>query len=969
MPQDDEFEIKLQFLEEAEDYLTTIEAVLIGLETALVSNQQMDAVLRAAHSIKGGAAMMGFQTLSHLAHRLEDFLKVLKTQKPSVDSELESLLLSAVDRMRSCIALNRQELGDHTTVLDDQWLKTHVNPVFDQLYQRLGAPQAEDTATLLLPENEEQDMVAMIFETEVEGCLQRLESVLSDPEKPCLFEEVSIMAQEFGGLGEMLQLPAFSSLCESITQHLGTYPERVEEIARLALQTWRRSQAALLVGQVDTLPTQINLNLYKASVPTNEPVTNKIESLLNQIITADFDIPNPIENPAEASVSKVESNKIQTAEPKPVHSSVLSELKSELDSSTEFKENQENTVRVSIKQLDELNDLFGELTIERNTLELNVQRLRNLVKILNRRTRTLQHFNIRLRNAYDNGATQAGAVPYVAPLPRRSEPNEDTRPQVTSRNEFDSLQLVENIIRIQEVTDDIDLSLEDTDQTVSELNRTAKQLQTSLTEVRMRPFSDLVGRFPRFLRELSLQYGKKVELKIHGGGTLIDRTILEALGDPLMHLLRNAFDHGIEDPAIRQACGKPEAGVIEITAAYRGNQTLITVSDDGAGIALDKIFARAQHLGLDAAQLAAASDEELLALIFEPGFSTASQITALSGRGVGLDVVRTNLRQIRGDIKVDTQLGVGTTFTLSVPLTLSVARVLIVESNGMLLAFPTDAIEEMVLLNPEQIFSIAGLEVFSWEGYMTPLIRLGHWLEFRCPHKTVDNDAMPVMNAPTVLIIAQGNEWVAIQVDRCWSEQEVAIRQIEGAQPQRGSRVGAPAMPPGFNGCTILGDGRVVPLVNAPELLHWIASCKQSYTSQQVENKLPTTALPQTQKDTILVVDDSINVRRFLSLTLERAGYRVEQAKDGQDALEKLLSGLHFRAVICDIDMPRLDGYGLLARVKSNSAFQQLPIMMLTSRAGHKERQLALNLGATAYFSKPYNEQELVQTLKQLLQN
>lgn len=305
MPQDDEFEIKLQFLEEAEDYLTTIEAVLIGLETALQRNQQMDAVLRAAHSIKGGAAMMGLQTLSHLAHRLEDFFKVLKTQKPAVDSELESLLLSAVDGMRSCIALNRQELK-HTTVVDEQWLEDHVNPVFEQLYQRLGAPQAEDTATLLLPENEEQDMVAMIFETEVEGCLQRLESVLSDPEKPCLFEEVSIMAQEFGGLGEMLQIPAFSSLCESITQHLGTYPERVEEIGRLALQTWRRSQAALLVGQVDTLPTQINLNLDKASVPTNEPVTNIDLSLLNQLIAADFDNSNSIENPAEASVSKVE---------------------------------------------------------------------------------------------------------------------------------------------------------------------------------------------------------------------------------------------------------------------------------------------------------------------------------------------------------------------------------------------------------------------------------------------------------------------------------------------------------------------------------------------------------------------------------------------------------------------------------------------------------------------------------------
>ena len=167
-------------------------------------------------------------------------------------------------------------------------------------------------------------------------------------------------------------------------------------------------------------------------------------------------------------------------------------------------------------------------------------------------------------------------------------------------------------------------------------------------------------------------------------------------------------------------------------------------------------------------------------------------------------------------------------------------------------------------------------------------------------------------------------------------------------------------MPPGFTGCTILGDGRVVPLVNAPELLHWIA------TSQQEPSLEPQHRSVQPSQKTILLVDDSINVRRFLSLTLEKAGYHVEQAKDGQDALEKLLSGLQLTAVVCDVDMPRLDGYGFLARVKSNPAFKQLPIVMLTSRSGDKERQLALNLGATAYFSKPYNKQELLKALNHL---
>ena len=210
------------------------------------------------------------------------------------------------------------------------------------------------------------------------------------------------------------------------------------------------------------------------------------------------------------------------------------------------------------------------------------------------------------------------------------------------------------------------------------------------------------------------------------------------------------------------------------------------------------------------------------------------------------------------------------------------------------------------------------------------------------------------MGVPTVLLISHANEWVGLQVDRCWGEQEVAIRPVEGTIP----------MPPGFTGCTILGDGRVVPLVNVPELLHWIASSQQP-PSLEPEDRQRAAELQA--QNTILMVDDSINVRRFLSLTLEKAGYRVEQAKDGLDALEKLLGGLQINAVVCDIDMPRLDGYGFLARVKSNPAFKQLPIVMLSSRSSDKERQLAINLGATAYFYKPYNKQELLESLNDLI--
>ncbi len=953
MPHDKELEIQLQFLEEAQEYLNTIESVLLGLASQRLDPSKMDAALRAAHSVKGGAAMMGFETLSLLAHRLEDFLKVLRAQKPdlSVDVGLERLMLATVDVLRQVISLSRQ-----TPTVAERWLELHARPILNLLQHRLGDPPPEDLSTLSAPEPG-RDTTALLLETEVEGCLQRLESVLEDPQQPCLREELAIMAQELGGLGEMLQLRAFSQLCESIGQHLEAAPERLVEIAQLALHEWRRSKSLVLAGQTEHLPTQLLLDAKQLVTAATEPALAG----------------PPLAAPAAWPVLPASADLELPPEPSPA---------------PQPSESQENTVRVPVQQLEQLSDLFGELTIERNGLGLNLERLHGLTQLLSQRVRSLEQSSQRLQTTYDKAATQgepvAAPLPLVAPgspVPAAFDPAGSSSLNSSPNSRFDSLEMdrygelhllsqevMETLVQIQEVTGDLELGLEDTDQTARDLNRTAKQLQTSLTQARMRPLCDLLNRFPRVLRDLSLQYGKQAELKVSGGNTLIDRSLLEALSDPLLHLLRNAFDHGIEDPATRRMRGKPETGQIEIRATYRGSQTLITVSDDGGGINLTKIRSRAQQIGLDADLLASASERELLALIFEPGFSTANQVTALSGRGVGMDVVRTNLKQVRGEIRVETQAGQGSVFTISLPLTLSVVRVLLVESHGMLMAFPTDAVEAMLLLKPGPV--IAEQAVLSREGEPVPLLSLKPWLNFRCPTKAADTEATPTIGEPTALVLAQAQQRISVRVERCWGEQEVAVRQVEGNLP----------LPPGFTGCTILGDGRVVPLVDVPQLVQWLTNHDQSASpdgptpnrltpllSAPFEPSSPSLR-PSRQTDTILIVDDSINVRRFLALTLEKAGYRVEQARDGQDALEKLLAGLPVQAVVCDIEMPRLSGYGLLTRLKSEPNLQHLPVAMLTSRSGDKHRQLAMGLGARAYFSKPYKEQDLLQTLRELIQ-
>ncbi|MBH8577752.1 hybrid sensor histidine kinase/response regulator [Nostocaceae cyanobacterium CENA369] len=986
---DKELEIQMQFLEEAVDYLNTLEGVLLEFDSNRIDLEKINAALRAAHSIKGGAAMMGYRVLSDLAHRLEDSFKVLKTRKNSleIDTQLQSLLLSAVDWLRQIVQLLKEK-----NAIEEQWLASFCYPVFDELRDRLGEPTPEDATTMLSPEDG-QDIIPLLFETEVEGCLQRLESVLADKQQPCLQEEVAIMAAELGGLGEMLELTAFTQLCESIKQHIeAPEPERVPVIAQLALQAWRRSQALVLTNQRDNLPTDIDLASYTPVEPLAKPqvVTHfvidtadtellDIETLSAattdpEIIAANFvsedavaDDRNTVTLP---EANTVLAREITTTDYKFVESR-------ELVTVGKDREAHENTVRVPSKQLEQINDLFGELIVQRNGLNSQLEKLRKLVRHLSQRVQLLDRENQELRTAYDKITTQ-NTLSTNVPL---AEDLEDRRPSVAR---FDALEMdrynelnlrsqevMETIVQVQEVSTDIQLSVDDTDQIARKLSKTSKQLQTKLTHVRMRPLSDLVERFPRALRDLNVEYGKNVQLKIEGGNTLIERSILEALNDPLMHLLRNAFDHGIEDPATRQTLGKPEQGLIEITASHRGNRTIITMRDDGQGISLDKIRSRALAMKLDAALIDNASDEELLSLIFEPGFSTSDQVTALSGRGVGMDVVRNNLKLIRGDIKVDTEPGVGTTFTLSVPFTLSVARVLLVESSKMLLAFPTDVVSEIFLLQNERIFLMAGSEVLNWQGTMLPLIRLSRYFEFNCPrYDSPELETPPAINATSVLVVQGNNQPVAIQVDRCWGEQEVAIRQVEGNIP----------LPEGFSNCTILGDGRVVALVNTNELLYWIATNQQTPRNNQLPSarlktpflffdaeKIPKT--PVKQKGTILIVDDSINVRRFLALTLEKGGYEVEQAKDGQEALEKLESGLKVEAVICDIEMPRLDGYGFLGRLNSNVSLKNIPVAMLTSRSSNKHRQLAIQLGARAYFSKPYNEQELLRTLEEIICN
>ncbi len=1076
-----EQEIRLQFLDEAGEYLDTMETALLGVAQRGVDSHEINGALRAAHSIKGGAALMGYGLTSELSHRLEDSLKVLKIQRAEgVSADVEGQMLSGVDAIRQIV--ERDRTGQP---LDESWVNTTVMPIFDGLYDTLGEPSAEDAASIM-DADEGQNVMPLIFQTEVDGALERLEALI-DEQPLNLQEEVAIMAQELGGLGEMLDLPVFIKLCQSVEQYaLGAMNSaQVQEVAQKTLQIWRRSQALVLTGNVDSMPDQLtdmsfgtiaiefdraerdSLDLEDSNgsvasvfagfdidtdetgvdLPLDENLAGDVfggfgdenDALVGDVfggfdsgdddllgdstgnfdsepagglsddLTGDFVDSEITEEDAFAGVfddlSSEPASGTTLGSRAAVSDAASAQQNSQSGTAFRFSETPkaqvedaelgDNTVRVSVRKLNNLNDYFGELTIERNRLEAEVKRMRVLVKDLSRKLRSLDEINDDVRDLYEqperplllSSAQSGAALPGTAPpqpLATAAGSAIPTASESGFRQGFDTLefdryndahlpfrQIVESVVKLQEVADDIELSVDRTEQTTRVIHRTARHLQLNLNQLRMRPLSDVTNRFPRALRELELEHGKSVELALDGESVLIDRNILEALNDPMMHIVRNAFDHGIETPQKRESQGKPKTGTIAIKAFNRSNRTVITVSDDGNGIALDKIRDRALAMGLDADLLDAASEAELLSLIFEPGFSTSDAVTALSGRGVGMDVVRNNLTQIRGDISVDTAPGKGTTFTISVPYTLSVTRVMLAESNRMPVALPTDMIEEVAIAADEDRFERDGRTMFRFKGKEIRLIKLSTWLAFNCPRQFDSLEEVPTMDRPSVLLFHMGDQKIGIEIDRSWGEREVAVRRVEGPI----------ALPAGFSNCTILGDGKVIPLVSLPDIARWVLNCEASninsaaalYSNPVTQGAIDPLSL-QTVPDPdvnrsakFLVIDDSVNVRRLLALILEKAGYDVEQARDGEDAFDRLENGLVVDGIVCDVEMPRMDGYSFLSKLRSQPKFANVPVTMLTSRSGEKHRNLAMNLGANAYFSKPYQERVLLKSLEESL--
>ncbi|BAU67265.1 putative CheA signal transduction histidine kinase [Stanieria sp. NIES-3757] len=648
----------------------------------------------------------------------------------------------------------------------------------------------------------------------------------------------------------------------------------------------------------------------------------------------------------------------------------------------------DQTMRVSVRKLDSLNNMIGELVVKRNRLEEDQERLRLFLDNLLNHIQSLGDVGARMHDLYEKSLLE-GALLASRQQNQSSKVssrktqsgffNSNSEPEKDSDDELSALEMdrftgfhllsqdiVELIVRIREASSDIQFVVDETDKVTQSLRQVTIQLQEGINSSRMTPFGQTADRLPRAVRNISHQLKKQVELEIEGKEVLIDKMIVEHLYNPMTHLVNNAITHGIESPQERVLQGKPATGKIKIRAFIQGNQTVISVSDDGAGIDSERVKAKAVEKNLLTwAQAQNLSQQEVYDLLFHAGFSTKDKADDFAGRGVGMDVVSTDLKKIRGTINIESEVGKGTTFTIRLPLVLSICKALTCSYNNTRIAFPIDGVEEAKEYSLSEIQTNSnGVKCINWNNTLLPFQSLSNLLSYnrQLSRANIYGGSQTDEDTVSVIILHSGDHLLAVQVDQILGEQEIVIKQIEGPVPK----------PAGIAGATVLGDGTIMPIGDVLELIE-IAQGKRTteiglnlWQSQTDRVQIPTE--PIKNEPLVLVVDDSITVRELLTLSFNKLGYRVEQARDGQEGWDKLRNGLPCDMIFCDIEMPRMNGLELLSNLQKDEKLNLIPVAMLTSRGAEKHRKLATDLGAKAYLTKPYTEKELMDVAQRLIE-
>jgi two-component system, chemotaxis family, sensor histidine kinase and response regulator PixL len=670
------------------------------------------------------------------------------------------------------------------------------------------------------------------------------------------------------------------------------------------------------------------------------------------------------------------------------------------------------SVRIATVQLERLSHTIGELLIDDNQQYLRTEQLQRLAKSTVEQHRRCEQ-KLRLVGDWADKNPLTGDRPKLSFRSSKNRGKKTKKAANEVQSHFDSIELdVDNDLSIllQQLTDDLaalGMNIED----LAEMTQKAKltlgkrkqllvEAQSELFDARMVEISTVLNRFPRLLQQMVASHRKPAQLELIGTTVSIDKIIADKLYDPLLHLIRNAYDHGVEPPEIRSQQGKPETGKLTIKAYHQGNRTTIEVSDDGQGLNWTKIRQRAIDLNLlEAHRASTATEAELSEIMFAPGFSTADRVNDLSGRGIGLDVVRDRIGALQGTIDVRSIPGRGTTFIMQFPLTLTTARLLICESQGVVHALLSESIGQVLLPSPDRIQSQSSLtdkgvaNFLRWgEGSnqkLIPIYPINNLLEYHCPVIAGAGNAESlfpanIKNSTNALLLLEiDDDQICLEVDHILVEQELVVKSL-------GQTFGLPNY---IQGYSVLGDGSLTLAIDPVELLAPVrnTSATPKFTPSNLAALQPALQAALAPADDgiiegeildtpvrdstslgkqiqVLVVDDSLVQRQTLTRALTKAGCQVIQASHGREAILRLQEHPRIRLVVCDIEMPQMNGFEFLSHCRQDPKLSQIPIIMLTTRGGQKHRQLAMTLGAKDYLTKPQSDRDLLDIVAKLSQ-
>lgn len=941
------------FATEAADGLLKVASALDPRDGSVPTQTSLREHFIVAHSLIGSASLYGFAGCANLAKILERILEQAGTIPEEEWPKTVSILRDIVTTLRNQIDHINQEGGEDPTIFDD--LKTR----YRQLMEETEAPAPEtalpeseySTASqpdgYFIPPLEAEVLEFFVPEAQeyleaITDCLLRLEK---DPQDNDTIHKLFRAAHTLKGSAFTVGF-----------QVIGDMTHYMEDIMG-AIREGRMHVTSELTDVFFHAVDEVRLLLGREHGKLAE-MRREFDPIMRRLLQASSGKAEkaPAAVAAQSAAAAPPREETRPAMPAEVRPEAPVAAKEERAPAPGVKEAAAGTVRVSRDRLERLLNLVGELVIGRGRLEQRIavleQLSRQVLAYKGRMMDTVRTFEE--KHAFTL-PSQSSSAPGQSPL---ALPTDFGSLEFDKYDDFNILarRMTEGAEDVGEAMAQLNASIRKAREDMGLLQQLTTDLRDEIARTRMVPIGALFTRFQKAVREMARTVGKPVEVVFSGANTEVDAGVVQRLADPLIHIMRNAVAHGIESADARAAAGKPELGTVYLNAFNRGNTVVIEIEDDGAGLNVEKIKAKAIALGLIRPERAAAmSPTEVINLIYLPGFSTAEAVGDQAGRGVGMDVVKRGITDMNGQIEIETEPGIGTKFTLSLPLTLLISTALMVRVGDQQYALPLPNIREILVPPSGAIDDISGIPVLQ--------VGAGEAIEIKSLARLLGAEPLPRDGPTPVVVIRTAKGVLGLEVDALLGLQEIVIKTLGSLRLFQGSC---------YSGATIDPEGRVVLVIDPANLLgapERAQALPAAATLQDVLRlEMGDEAVDAAKGDDagLLLVDDSLSVRKFIGRMLETAGYKVQTAADGEEGLRKA-SASSFRLIITDLEMPKMNGYELIQALRDRPETKATPIIVMTTRAGDKHRQMAESLGVSSYITKPVEERALIREISQFV--